>query len=436
MTFPMPNLHPLHPSKSVVVSDDDASDHEADAGEAPTQEQEQQNLKMNRGGKRPELFTHKATKSYTLKQQQELLNEFIYAEIEIFSEGKTVVADPANLTKGILYFWDKVAENATESPAFKKVKQAVKATTARKFCEEAVKIKKERMEAGEPHEPPFLRTGEGDSSDDEAGGENVIEENDGLNEQAPKKKSSKKPKNKAAATRPSNHDLKISWAIEVMLHAHVTKMQEREAEEMDQLPDDAEDKSSPKKGKKRAYDPPAKSEELADSSLHGPSKKMRQKSEGKEQSKATRQSQLEKHFEAQDAQLEMNKQMISCMRKSTVEEKTMLASAKCNIYKDAILEGIKLWREPEKPQQQKQEENFLTAMSNPTLIATIKSIGPAFLNATKLAQVLEDFGLDGKAAAIMTGEALKDLFTIECQLSSTLANILIAKLESWRLGPA
>jgi hypothetical protein len=127
-----------------------------------------------------------------------------------------------------------------------------------------------------------LRTGEGDSSDDEAGGENVNEENDGLNEQAPKKKSSKKPKNKAAATRPSNHDLKISWAIEVMLHAHVTKMQEREAEEMNQLPDDAEDKSSPKKGKKRAYDPPAKSEELADSSLHGPSKKMRQKSEGKE----------------------------------------------------------------------------------------------------------------------------------------------------------
>ena len=75
-------------------------------------------------------------------------------------------------------------------------------------------------------------------------------------------------------------------------------------------------------------------------------------------------------------------------------------------------------------------------MNNPTLIAAIKSIGPVFLNAAKLAQVLEDYGLDGKAAAIMTGEALKDLFTIDCQLSSTLANILIAKLESWRLGPA
>ena len=77
----MPNLHNNYVSASAAEnldagkSEDNLS--QSSAGEAPTL------MKPKRKrSRRPEVHIHKPTRSYSLVQQQQLIHEFVYAEIE------------------------------------------------------------------------------------------------------------------------------------------------------------------------------------------------------------------------------------------------------------------------------------------------------------------------------------------------------------------
>lgn len=300
----MPNLHPYAGAASASEGkngENSDSNSDGEGGEAPTP---MKHLPKRQRSKRPEVHIHKPTRSYSLVQQQQLIHEFVYAEIEYEKGGKTTILDPTNLKHGILFFWDEVAKNASESPAFKVAKQECKVSTAREFCQEAVKNKRARMEAGEPHEPPFLRTGEGDSDEDDADGADSDSENP-----TPAKKSKGKPLPAKQSAKES--DVMISWQIEVSLFDYVSKVMEREREELasaSELPSE--------KNKKRVLNPPADSTELVVASLHGKGKidKGKDAKDFKEQSKRVRQGQMDKHFEAQDAQIEMNRALLTALK--------------------------------------------------------------------------------------------------------------------------
>ena len=90
-------------------------------------------VSKKRKSRRPTVHVHEPTRSFTLVQQQELLTEFVHAEVYLEKAGKRTLLDPANLKSGILMFWEQVAANASESPAFESVNHKVVATTARTF---------------------------------------------------------------------------------------------------------------------------------------------------------------------------------------------------------------------------------------------------------------------------------------------------------------
>ena len=435
----MPNLHAYvsaantasaaEDSTAAKSADNSSQSSAGEPAEAPT------HMKPKRKrSKRPEVHVHKPTRSYSLVQQQQLIHEFVYAEIEYEKGGKTTLLDPTNLKNGILFFWDEVAKNAALSPAFKVAKQECKVSTARQFCEEAVKNKRARMEAGEPHEPPFMKTGEGDTDEDDAdsAAERVDIDSDSDNPR-PAKKSKGKPL--PAKQSPKESDLMISWQIECALFDFVSKVMEREREELASASEPPSEKN-----KKRVLNPPADSTELVVASLHGKSQndKGKDAKDFKENSKKIRQGQMDKHFEAQDAQVEMNRALLTALKQPTIQEKSELAiaksKAKCEVFTTVVLEGIKLWKAAPKPEQPRQHYSFLTTMNVDSLIAAIKAIGPAFAKADTLVKVLVEYGLDGTMISNMKDEAIRQLLTGDGGLSGTLADILMAKLTSWRLS--
>ncbi len=113
----MPNLHAYvsaantasaaEDSTAAKSADNSSQSSAGEPGEAPT------HMKPKRKrSKRPEVHVHKPTRSYSLVQQQQLIHEFVYAEIEYEKGGKTTILDPTNLKYGILFFWDEVVKNA------------------------------------------------------------------------------------------------------------------------------------------------------------------------------------------------------------------------------------------------------------------------------------------------------------------------------------
>jgi len=330
------------------------------------------------------------------------------------------------------------------------VNQKVITTNARAFCEEAVKSKKARMEAGDPHEPPFMETGKGGSDDED---ENPTSSRGRLQlGSAPQVSgggSSRnilhptaiKPTTSAAAAtaaakapiekpKPSEAVLLISWHIECLLFDHVSKVLEYELAEMSAM---ASASIGEKKAPKRQLNPPAPQGDLTAAALDGSKAGSKASSQKpyQENFKKHRTSQMEKHFEAQESQGEMNKELVNAMKKPSIEDQTKLATATATAYvtaiKEGVLEGVKLWKAvPEQP------KNYLSSLDSPSLIQAVQGIGRAFTDATTLLEKLAEYGLDGSTFANMKEDEVKDFLKSDCGLSAMQANILVAKLASWR----
>ncbi len=436
-------------SHANTILDMASSQEELDKQEAAEDIEEEQAtpLKVSKKRKsgRPTVHVHEPTRSFNLVQQQELLTEFVHAEVYLEKAGKKTLLDPANLKSGILMFWEQIAINASESPAFKSLNQKVITTTARAFCEEAVKNKKARMEAGDPHEPPFMETGKGGSDDED---ENLTphlgsapQVSGGGSKKNILHPAAIKPTTSAAAAtaaakapiekpKPSEAVLLISWHIECLLFDHVSKVLEYELAEMSAM---ASASNGDKKASKRQLNPPAPQADLTTAALDGSKagSNASSKKPYQESSKKIRASQIEKHFEAQESQGEMNKELVNAMKKPSIEDQTKLATATAAAYvtaiKEGVLEGVKLWKAvPEQP------KNYLSSLDSPSLIQAVQGIGRAFTDATTLLEKLAEYGLDGSTFANMKEDEVKDFLKSDCGLSAMHANILVAKLASWR----
>ena len=388
--------------------------------------------------RRPTVNVHEPTRSFNLVQQHELLSEFVHAEIYHEKGGKRVLQDPANLKYGILAFWDQLAENATKSPAFLSVKQKAIATTVRDFCENSVKDKRARMEAGDPHEPPFLDTGKGDSeSDDDLEDPKVtLPQTSGSNKSKnlhPSASAKPSTAGKGTKEQPKKHSeavLSLSWQIECLLFDHVTKVLEYEHSANSAMTSAAAPQlESDKKAPKRNMNPPAPLPDLTAASLSGPSASS--KKAFQDNSKQIRAGQMEKHYEAQAAQADMNRDLVAAIAKPSIADQTALATATAAAYvtaiKEGVLAGVAMWRaDPVKP------KTYLSSMNSRNLIQSVSEIGPAFASATTLLDKLAEYGLDGDMIANMKDDAVRDFLKSDAGLSDMLSNLLIAKLASWR----
>jgi hypothetical protein len=384
--------------------------------------------------RRPTVHVHEPTRAFNLVQQHELLSEFVDGEIYHEKGGKRVLQDPANLKSGILAFWDEVAENATQSPAFLSVNQKAIATTVRDFCENSVKGKRARMEAGDPHEPPYMETGKGDSDSDDILNDPKVTLPQSKKSRDLHPSTSAKPSaaGKATKEQPKKHSeavLLLSWQIECLLFNHVTKVLEYERAANSAMSSAAAPLPAAASGAKRKLNPPAPLEDLTTVSLNGSTASS--KKAFQDNSKSIRSGQMEKHYEAQALQADMNRDLVAAIKKPSIEDQTALATATATAYVTAIREGVlaavTIWKaEPVKP------KTYLSSMNSQKLIQSVSEIGPAFASATNLLEKLAEYGLDGAMIANMKDVEVREFLKSDAGLSDMLSNILIAKLASWR----
>ena len=172
----------------------------------------------------------------------------------------SIALDPACLMSGsVLFFWNEVCKNISESPHFKSNKQVVIATTARAYFEGVVENKKARMLKGESHEEAYMETGDGS------------DENDGDEEQLDKDRSREASQS-------------LCFQIEETLSVHCQKIIDREKQVTSQQQQVSSERSS-KIGPgfvppgtqplKRKLDPPAPEIDMVQASLKGAPKKAR-----------------------------------------------------------------------------------------------------------------------------------------------------------------
>ncbi len=405
---------------------------------------------------RPTLFIYKPTRSYSVvqqvstpnpsrkqktnalltpKPQKELLNEFIYCEMEFETSkkagiSKKVMVDPSNLpNKSIAMFWNLVAENATQSPSFLEKSETCIASTAKKFCEEAVESKMKRMDKGETHEGAFVKTGEGDDDDD------GVPHPASVNSEAEKKK--------------AELVADLSYQIEQMLHVHVCKIKEREEKTRTEqhssssakLPDG---QSKIPAGMKRVMNPPAESAELAAVSLNG-SKNKKAKGSGdatnadKADFKAIRAKQADNQLKIASDFNALAAQLIAASTqpekeslKDTEESQIRVAQAHTQNLASACesiaTKVVQAWRAPAEVQK---KEGHLVNVTTSALYRRICDIGEVFKNNIALENALLANGIDGAMLSFMSDQDVLEFFTSSCNLNKLQAAMLLAKIKSW-----
>jgi len=375
------------------------------------------------GGAR--LHIYQATKSFNLAQQKELLNEFVYCEMDWESSKKLGVSkiiklDPANLVQGSkAVFWEQVAKNATQSPAFLEKEKVVIASTAKSFCEESVDHKRKRMEKGETHEGAYLDTGTG-GSDDEDG---------------PPASRQERRLRAAAAD--------ISYEIEELLHVHVSKILEREIEEAGGGRGDP----SAASGKiaqgmapvhsKKTYDPPAPLKDLENAALHGSKNKKAKHGGDTSDLRAVREKQVQKHVTAQGDFNALVQQGLTGLKKPTAEESIAVAqgtaqayvTAGCSALDTLVTKGIEMWKKPV-PESPK-PPTALRQMSCAELWAKICEVGTIFKNNSKLQAEIATNGIDGAMLAFMSDADILEFFMGSCEVARLQASMLLAKIKFW-----
>ena len=401
---------------------------------------------------RPSLLIYKPTRSYTVvqqvntpnpsrkqktnalltpKPQKELLNEFVYCEMEFETSkkagiSKKVTLDPANLLPGsITMFWNQVAENATQSPSFLEKQQTVMASTARTFCEDAVESKMKRMDKGETHEGAFVRTGEGDDDDDL----------DNPNSEAQKKK--------------AELVADLSYQIEQMLHIHVCKIKEREKTRAEQhsgssaQPAGVDGQSKIPAGMKRIMNPPADSAELAGVSLNGKNKKAKGPGDAtdaeKANFKAIRAKQADNQLKLASDFNSLATQLISASTqppqdslKDKEESQIRVAHAHTQnltmACESIATKVVQAWRAPAEVQK---KEGHLINISTTSLHRRLCDIGEVFKKNDVLQNALLANGMDGAMLSFMADQDVLEFFTTSCNLNKLQAAMLLAKIKSW-----
>ena len=333
---------------------------------------------------------------------------------------KIIQLDPANLAQGsIAVFWEQVAKNATQSPAFLEKSKVVVASTAKSFCEASVDHKRKRMEKGETHEGAYLDTG-GGGSDDE----------DGL----PGNRQERRLRAAAAD---------ISFEIEELLHVHVTKILEREIEEAGGGrggPSAAGGRiaqgMAPVQSKK-SYNPPAPLKDLENVSLHGSKNKKSKHGGDTSDLKAVREKQVQKHVTAQSDFNHLVQQGLTGLKKPTAEESIAIAqgtaqayvTAGCSALDTLVTKGIEMWKAPAR--ESPKPPTALKQMSCAELWVKICEVGTIFKNNSTLQAEIEANGIDGAMLAFMSDADIVEFFVDSCGLAKLQASMLLAKIKFW-----
>ena len=379
------------------------------------------------------LVNKKTNALLTPKPQKELLNEFVYCEMQFETSkkagiSKKIMVDPSNLPSGsIAMFWNTVAENASKSCSFLEKGQTCFASTAKTFCEDAVESKMKRMDKGETHEGAFVKTGEGDDDGDLP--DYVTE--------------AQKKKAELVAD--------LSYQIEQMLHIHVCKIKEREEKTRTEQHSSSFVKSAgvdgPSKipaGMKRVLNPPADSAELAGISLNG-NKCKKAKGHGdatdaeKADFKAIRAKQADKHltiasdFNALATQLiaastQPQKESLKDLEESQIRVAQAHTQNLASACESIATKVVQAWKAP--AEVPKKEGHLLNIKTAP-LYRRICDIGDVFKNNSVLESALLANGIDGAMLSFMSDQDVLEFFTSSCNLNKLQAAMLLAKIKSW-----
>jgi hypothetical protein len=371
--------------------------------------------------KRPKLHIYKDTKAYTLIQQHELVNEIVYADIqfEIKKNGSvsTISLDPAALVSGSLqFFWLEVCKAASDSPAFKSKNQIVIPTTARTYFEAIVESKKDRMMKGESHEECFMKTGEGDSDDDDL--DSALEK----------------------AKKEAIHSL--SYQMEEMLSMHVQKIlhcdsentsAQQRATAASKIPQGFNAPSSTKSSAKRQLLPAAPEGELVNASMNGAGGKRKIAESESDLAKIRKKQKDQQFLEYQNESKQLSESMLAMCKPLSLEDSAKLASVQANAYtvalSTAVTAGMREWKaQPENP---KPKSDFLT-LSSDQLFDKIKEIGDTYASNITLKDAIKTTGVDGEMLGFMADIDIKDFFVNDCKLSPIHAAMLLAKIKGWK----
>jgi hypothetical protein len=305
------------------------------------------------------------------------------------------------------------------------------ASTAKKFCEEAVESKMKRMEKGETHEGAFVRTGEGDDDDD------GIPHPASVNSEAEKKK--------------AELVADISYQIEQMLHVHVCKIKEREEKTRTEQHSSSSAKlagvdgqSKIPAGMKRVMNPPADSAELAAISLNGSkNKKAKGSSDAtnadKADFKAIRAKQADNQLKIASDFNALATQLIAASTqpqkeslKDTEESQIRVAQAHTQNLASACesiaTKVVQAWRAPAEVHK---KEGHLVHINTASLHRRICDIGDVFKNNSVLENALLANGIDGAMLSFMSDPDVLEFFTSSCNLNKLQAAMLLAKIKSW-----
>ena len=374
--------------------------------------------------RRANLHEYKDTKAYTLVQQHEMIHEIVYSEViyEYKKNGATlsIALDPACLMSGsLLFFWNEVCKNISESPHFKSNKQVVIATTARAYFEGVVENKKARMLKGESHEEAYMETGDGS------------DENDDDEEQLDT------DRNRQAAQ-------SLCFQIEETLSVHCQKIIDREKQVTSQQQQVSSERSSKigpgfvppgSRAPKRKFDPPAPEKDMVQASLNGAPKKS--KKDDSNDLKAIRQKQksdVDKFLAYQSGSDELGQAMLASCKQPTLEEATAIAAAQATAtataYTNAAIAGVREWKK--QPEEPKPNAEFLKLTAD-GLYEKIKAIGPIYANNSQLKLAIESSGLDGMMLSFLSDDDIKNFLMKECNFENLSASMLLAKIKSWKI---
>lgn len=374
------------------------------------------------------MFTDHSSPQWTLDQVHEAFGQILYASFDyVPGKGKKDGSKKtkinilnAHVINGVIFFFDKAAELINmKCPAFRDSKP--KATTISWFTLRAMwkqKLEyriKQRLSWGKGPNA-FHETGDGDF-----------------------------PLNGFEAERDSNFDRAfVNAQIDDILDTHLMNLSEQEQSR--RTGDGAEAAvdhaltgvnsqalvlfgSAPAQtGFGKPMNPPARDGAVAGSSLKRLSQQTGTAVTKRINSKDTN---LEKSLQFGDSVMSLGEKMVAAIQPPTLEalgeRSKASAVAYAGVFKEAVAEGIREWKNPPARSQQ-----FLS-MTTSDVIQKIKQIGTLFSNNSTFEAQLIACGINGATLSCMGDVDLKDFFEKQCAFQPYQAAILVASIKSWQL---
>jgi hypothetical protein len=377
------------------------------------------------------FFTNHATAAWTLEQVHQALTQVSYASFDyVPGKGKKdmtkktkINIQNAHIINGVMFFFDEAAKLINKTcPAFCDVKTAsdkdktetISGPTLSKMWKTKIEYRIEQRKSWGKGPCAFHQTGDGDfpelegSSDEKFAKSFICASIDDLLDVHLKNLAEQESRNRSAGSSSPDHPLsKVNDTALVVFQQHPNQHTF---------------------GKR--MDPPACDGQVATSSLKrlgdqtGSANTKRGSGKAKDDS-------VEKTLQVASSVSKLSDKLLQALNPSE-DDIVMKARATAGVYteamKGALVEGIKVWKEPAVA-----KSNPLLSMSCTDVIQKIKQIGTLYsTNSTFEAQFIA-CGINGATLSCMGDEDLRKFFELQCNFPTYQASILVASIKSWQL---